>query len=116
MLRIIFWLALIIAFIPVNKNELDVDQRVVSTSETISLVQSAYYDISQFCTRNPQPCDTGKELASQFGAKAKSGMLLAYNYLDKNFSSGKGQAGKSVEPNQSLFQTDPVTTGSADLN
>ena len=86
MIRIIFCLALIIAFIPVDKEQLDAEQRVVSTRETISLMQSAYYDISQFCYRNPQPCDTGLELFSQFRVKAKTGALLAYNYIDEHFS------------------------------
>ena len=115
MVRIIFWLALVIAFIPVDKEELDANQRMVSTRETISLVQSAYFDVSQFCHRNPEPCDTGKELASQFGAKAKNGALLAYDYFDQHFSNSEDLAEQSGNPEQRILQTDPVSTGSTNL-
>ncbi len=113
MIRIIFCLALIIAFIPVDKEQLDAEQRVVSTRETISLVQSAYYDISQFCYRNPQPCDTGLELFSQFRAKAKTGALLAYSYFDEHFSAPDVSASPGDQAIQSEPLTDPVVTGSS---
>lgn len=108
-------MALVIAFIPVDKEELDASQRVVSTRETISLVQSAYFDVSQFCFRNPQPCDTGMELVSQFGAKAKNGALLAYTYFDQHFSNSDNIADQIDKPDQRAQQTDPVSTGSTRL-
>lgn len=107
LIRTLFWLSLVIAFIPVSEDELGDDQRIVSTQETISVVQSTYRDLSQFCGRNPQTCGTGKELFSQFGVKAKNGAQLVYSYLDEQF----GTAAKDATPGE-ILQPDGLSTGS----
>jgi hypothetical protein len=106
-IRTIFWLSLVIAFIPVSKDELGDNQRIVSTQETISVVQSTYRDLSQFCARNPQTCGTGKELFSQFGVKAKTGAELVYSFLDEKFGTGVEEA----SPGE-ILQPDSFSTGS----
>jgi hypothetical protein len=81
MVRMIFWLTLVIAFIPVNEQDLSGQQNAISTGETLGAVQSALSDLSGFCIRNPATCETGSELLWQFGAKAKNGMQFVYSYF-----------------------------------
>jgi hypothetical protein len=84
LLRAVFWLTLVVAFIPVNPEDLKDGQRTVSTGETIVAAQALLADLSGFCERNPQACGTGKELFSQLGAKAKTGARHVYRYIEEN--------------------------------
>lgn len=83
LIRAAFWLSLVIAFIPVNPEDLREGQRPISTGETLFAAQAVVADIAGFCDRNPQTCGTGRELFSQFGAKAKAGARIVYDYLDE---------------------------------
>ena len=84
LLRVAFWLALVVAFIPVRESDLGEGQRAISTMETVNLAQSVVSDIGTFCSRNAQTCETGGILLSQMGLKAREGAKLAYTWLDKH--------------------------------
>ncbi len=81
LIRAAFWLTLVIAFIPVNPEDLEEGQRAVSTGETMVAAQALLADLASFCERNEDACVTGKELFAQFGAKAKTGARGFYEYL-----------------------------------
>jgi Family of unknown function (DUF5330) len=83
-IRAVFWLTLLVAFIPVNPADLKDGQRAVSTGETIVAAQALVSDLSGFCERNEQACGTGKELFSQLGAKALTGARHVIRYLEQN--------------------------------
>jgi hypothetical protein len=108
LLRAIFWLTLVVAFIPANPEDLKDGQRTVSTSETIVAAQALLSDLSSFCERNTQACGTGKELFAQLGAKAKTGARHVYRYLDENAA----QDTKPGESNSTGTDRDEVSTGS----
>lgn len=99
LIRAAFWLSLVIAFIPVNPADLGENQRAVSAGETIGAMQMAISDMRGFCERNPQSCDTGRELFSQFGAKARNGARIVHDFLDKRLASDEAR------------ESDPVRTG-----
>jgi hypothetical protein len=77
LLRTAFWLSIVIALIPVNPADLRDGQRPVSTLETISIARAVVADAAGFCERNVAACASGRELISQFGAKAKNGWKFA---------------------------------------
>ena len=106
LLRAAFWLALVIAFIPVRDSDLGEGQRAVSTMETVNLAQSVVADISSFCSRNVQTCETGGILFSQMGLKAREGAKLAYTWLDKQV--GKDQIAGNTQG------VDPIETSSVE--
>lgn len=106
LIRAAFWLTLVIAFIPVHPQDLDEGQRAVSTGETIVAAQALLSDFARFCERNPETCVTGRELFSQFGAKAVTGARELYAYLSEK----QGDA-KSPEP-----EAEVVSTGSVKAN
>ncbi len=81
-IRAVFWLTLVIAFIPVSPEDLTEGQRSVSTGETLEAARTVVSDLSGFCERNPATCGTGREIFSQLGAKAKTGARFVYSYLD----------------------------------
>ena len=90
LVRAAFWLTLVVAFIPVNPEDLKDGQRVVSTGETIVAAQAVFADLTGFCGRNPLTCNTGKELFSQLGAKATVGARHVYLYLEARSASTDG--------------------------
>lgn len=105
LIRAAFWLALVVAFIPVRDADLGEGQRAVSTMETVNLAQAVVSDIGSFCSRNAQTCETGGELLSQMGLKAREGAKIAYTWLDKHVADEKKQS-----------KIDPVSTSSVTPN
>ena len=79
-----FWLSLVVAFIPVDPAYLAPDQRNVTPMETVGVAQSLVKDLSGFCQRNSQACETGGVIISQMGLKAREGARIVYTYLDDN--------------------------------
>lgn len=82
MLRLIFWVCLLIMFIPTTPDDSNLSSPGISTQETFTAATSIYGDVTQFCDRNPQTCDTGRYFAVQFRQKAKAGANMIIAYLD----------------------------------
>lgn len=83
MLRLVFWLCLLIMFIPSQKDGTDLSNQQVSTQETLAAANSLYGDLAQFCVRNPQTCDTGRHYVAQFKEKARIGADMVMAYLEE---------------------------------
>ena len=114
LIRAAFWLSLVIAFIPVSPSDLNEDQRPVSPLETVGLAQSVVEDVAAFCTRNTGTCETGGQLFSQMGVKAREGARIAYTWLDKRYGAEtQAPAGTDAIKGES---TDPVETGAVKLD
>ena len=88
LIRITFWLALVIAFIPANPADLDPGQKVVTTSQTLGALKNTASDFANFCERNPGSCETGREIVRQFGAKARNGAAFVANFFDDSSPAG----------------------------
>lgn len=101
LVRAIFWLSIVIALIPVNPADLGEGQRPVSTFETLGAAQAVVRDLSGFCERNRQACETGSEVLAQFGAKARTGLRYVSAYLEEPAETGQPGDG----------QSDPIQTG-----
>jgi hypothetical protein len=104
-IRLAFWLSLVVLLIPVNPEDLPQGSRPVSTMEMLGTAQTAVNDLSRFCERNPSACETGGEVLSQFGVKARTGARELYEFLDDRF--GTDTAGDAQ-------QSDPTLTGGID--
>ncbi len=109
LIRAVFWLTLVIAFIPVNPEDLEEGQRAVSTGETMVAAQALLADLSRFCERNEDACVTGKELLGQLGAKAKTGARGLFDYLEE-------QQGETAAQTQPAPVADETNTGSVKAN
>jgi hypothetical protein len=109
LIRAVFWLTLVIAFIPVNPEDLKDGQRAVSTGETMVAAQALLADLAGFCERNPDACVTGRELLAQLGAKAKTGAREIYQYIDEQQAGGADADGKPIKPATDVGATGSVT-------
>ena len=103
-----------VAFIPVNPSDLGGDQKPVSPLETVGLAQSVVEDVAAFCTRNQGTCETGGQLFSQMGIKAREGARIAYTWLDKRYGP-QTQTADNKDAGDGKA-TDPVETGAVKLD
>ena len=80
LLRAAFWLSLVVLLLPAdNSGQNQVAQ--VSTGEAINVAQTFVSDVSGFCERNPNACETGQSALKTFGSKAQYGAKLLYGYV-----------------------------------
>lgn len=108
LIRAVFWLSLVVAFIPVNPSDLSANQDPVSPLETVGLAQSVVEDVAGFCSRNQGTCETGGQLFSQMGVKAREGARIAYTWLDKRYGPQAQTASGEAE------NVDNVETGAVE--
>ncbi|MBB2970125.1 DUF5330 domain-containing protein [Mesorhizobium sp. RMAD-H1] len=62
--------------------------------DTLFAAQKTLADVSDFCTRNPSICETGKSVFSSLGLQAKDGAHIVHEYL--NAPSGGQTAASSI--------------------
>ncbi|MXN65731.1 hypothetical protein GR183_12520 [Stappia sp. GBMRC 2046] len=86
LLRTAFWIGLVILLLPIDTGSQDDATAGVSPWQALSAAQSTVSDISSFCTRNPNACETGGQALRTFGAKARESARLVYEYLDEGAS------------------------------
>jgi hypothetical protein len=84
LLRMAFWLSIVVALIPVNPEDLSAGQRPVTTFETLGAAQAVVSDLAGFCERNVNACATGREVFAQFGAKARTGLRYVAAWVEKD--------------------------------
>jgi len=84
LVRMAFWLSIVVALIPVNPGDLSAGQRPVTTYETLGAAQAVVSDLAGFCERNANACATGREVFAQFGAKARTGLRYVSAWVEKD--------------------------------
>ncbi|WP_186400985.1 DUF5330 domain-containing protein [Stappia sp. P2PMeth1] len=118
LLRCAFWIALVLLILPIDTGEDGKDGIGINPVAAFFAAQSTISDLSSFCERNPQTCETGGQAISQIGAKAKVSARMIYEYLDENGELTTGATGTltaaDLEPVWSLGEgAAPAGTGSA---
>jgi len=85
LLRMAFWLVVILALLPVFITEDSAQSSNApskfSTGDAVSAATAAVSDLSQFCTRRPEACETGWQVATAIGASAQNGVKILYGYI-----------------------------------
>jgi hypothetical protein len=89
LLKTLFWLSLVILLIPAGQATISAGRSEISKFEMLSAAKTVWNDLSAFCERNQETCETGNQLVAQFGDKARNGAKMLYEYLDEDF----GQTG-----------------------
>ncbi|WP_186389997.1 DUF5330 domain-containing protein [Stappia sp. TSB10P1A] len=103
--------------LPIDTGEDGKDGIGINPVAAFFAAQSTISDLSSFCERNPQTCETGGQAISQIGAKAKVSARMIYEYLDENGELTTGATGTltaaDLEPVWSLAEgAAPARTGS----
>jgi Family of unknown function (DUF5330) len=96
---------------------------LVDASQAISAASATVGDLSGFCTRQPDACTVGSQVATAIGYKAQAGARMLYHFLTESLGrrdretaaagkSGSDKAGDKTSQN-TLTPTDltPVWRG-----
>ena len=81
--RLTFWLAIVVAFIPVREADLEPGQRAISAGDIIGIAKTVGSDLAAFCARNDETCTTASMLLSQMGLKVEESARIAYRFVDE---------------------------------
>jgi Family of unknown function (DUF5330) len=80
LLRMAFWLGLVLILLPSGSTQ-RVPASEVGASDAISAASATVGDLRQFCTRQPDACTVGSQVATTLGYKAQAGAKMLYDFL-----------------------------------
>lgn len=114
LLRSAFWLSLLVMLIPVD-DEIAAARapsaNAVAPFDAIYAAQETISDVGGFCERSPTACMIGAEVLDLLALKARSGIKMAFDYLD-------GEAAGTLSPAEAgtlnASDLDPVWRGPAE--
>ena len=96
LLRMAFWLGLVLVLLPRDKTVESQKLPRVSASDTVHAATAAVSDMSQFCKRQPAACEVGGQAATVIGARAQEGARQIYQSITEK----KPEADKKSEPDK----------------
>ena len=81
LLRMAFWLGLVLVLLPREKTPESEKLPQVGASEAVSAATAAVSDMSQFCKRQPAACEVGGQAATALGQRATEGARKLYQII-----------------------------------
>lgn len=109
-LKSAFWLGLIAFLIPLGGEPKETSANLTLFG-AIAGAQQAVADMTGFCERAPQACETGREFAVFAGERIGDGIAMAYGLVEGRIEERKAEPAPSVAALPAAAPTDPVTTG-----
>jgi hypothetical protein len=83
LLRMTFWLGLVLVMLPIGSAQRVVPNSEVSASEAISAASATVGDLRGFCGRQPDACTIGSQVATAIGYRAQAGAKMLYDALSE---------------------------------
>ena len=94
LLRMAFWLGLVLVLLPRDKTPETDKTPQISASEAVSAATAAVGDMGQFCKRQPAACEVGGQAATAIGQRATDGARKLYKIItDKRNPDHTGSIG-----------------------
>jgi hypothetical protein len=81
LLRMAFWLGLVLVLLPREKTPESDKVPQIGASEAVSAATAAASDIGQFCKRQPAACEVGGQAATAIGQRAQDGARKLYKII-----------------------------------
>jgi len=81
LLRMAFWLGVVLVLLPSGASQRTDQAGEVRTSEAIWAASATVQDLRGFCTRQPEACSVGSQVAVAIGYKAQAGAKVLYDFL-----------------------------------
>jgi hypothetical protein len=100
LLRMAFWLGLVLVLLPSGSSR-QPDGSQVGASDAISAASATMGDLRQFCARQPDACTVGSHVASQLGSRAQAGARMLYEFVTESMKrkdAASGNSGHVVKP------------------
>jgi Family of unknown function (DUF5330) len=100
LLRMTFWLGLVLVLLPFGSAQHNSAAGEVSASEAISAASATVGDLRGFCGRQPDACAVGSQVASAIGYRAQAGAKILYEALSEAMAPREtGSVGNNVSKN-----------------
>jgi hypothetical protein len=80
-LRLAFWLGLVLVLLPRDKTPDSEKLPQLSVSDAVQAATAAVSDMSQFCKRQPAACEVGGQAATVIGVRAQDGARKVYQSI-----------------------------------
>jgi hypothetical protein len=71
---------LVLVLLPTGSKKQDIDTPQISAAEAATAATSTFADLSQFCTRRPEACTVGAQVAAILGQRAQAGAKMVYEF------------------------------------
>jgi len=86
LLRMAFWLSIVLILLPAGMSQPQPQNNVAAT-DAISAASATVGDLRQFCTRQPDACTVGSQVAAELGTRAQAGAKMLYEFLTATLAS-----------------------------
>ena len=115
LLRMAFWLGLVLVLLPREKTPQSEKLPQIGTSEAVSAASAAVSDMSQFCKRQPAACEVGGQAATVIGQRAQDGARKLYQIItdkkaEKKAPDHTGSIGPGDDAEAALADASPRET------
>ena len=111
LLRMAFWVGLVLVLLPRDKTPESDKQPQLGASEAVSAATAAVSDMSQFCKRQPAACEVGGQAATVIGQRAQAGARKLYQIItDKRAPDHTGSIGRIENADASSTEMAPRDT------
>ena len=100
LLRMAFWLGLVLVLLPRDPTPESEKAPQVGAGEAISAASAAASDMGQFCKRQPAACEVGGQAATAIGQRAQDGARQLYKIITdkKPVTDKKPDHTSSIDP------------------
>ena len=118
LLRLAFWLGLVLVLLPRDKTPESDKVPQISTSDAVSAASATISDMGQFCKRQPAACEVGGQAATVIGQRATDGARKLYQIITDKKASDHTSDKKAPDHTGSIGGDDldasPAATASRD--
>jgi hypothetical protein len=97
LLRVAFWFGLVLLLLPTTRPS-DSDERKAAPVDAVGAASAAsatFSDMRQFCTRQPDACAVGAQVAAAAGQRAQVGAKMLYDFLSEKLASAESDSAAS---------------------
>src|SRR5256885_965047 len=77
LIRTAFWLSIVIMLLP-TPDSMKAPESGLSAAQAVTAASATVSDMSQFCVRQPETCQTGSQALAHFGHKAQASAKWLY--------------------------------------
>ena len=110
LLRMAFWLGLVLVLLPREKTAEADKLPQVGASDAVSAASAALSDMGQFCKRQPAACEVGGQAATVLGHRAQDGARKIYQIItDKRAADHTSSIGGDGVAPESVSAPDTLT-------
>jgi hypothetical protein len=89
LLRVAFWLTVVLALLPSGRSQPDSHRVGVGAADAVAAAGAAVSDVSGFCGRQPEACHIGGQAAVAIGQRAQEGAKMVYDFVSDHLARGE---------------------------